>query len=71
MRARKNTKVVTYEPLTLDKEQAKSRYNLGENSLNKIAAAAGAYIKVGRRNLYLRKAMDTYFENLAQTQQEM
>ena len=69
MRARKNTKVVTFEPLTLDKEQA--RYNLGENSLNKIAAAAGAYIKVGRRKLYLRKAMDTYFENLAQTQQEM
>ena len=59
MRARKNTKVVTFEPLT------------GENSLNKIAAAAGAYIKVGRRKLYLRKAMDTYFENLAQTQQEM
>ena len=70
MRARKNTKVVTFEPLTLDKEQAKAR-NLGENSLNKIAAAAGAYIKVGRRKLYLRKAMDTYFENLAQTQQEM
>ena len=67
MRARKNTKVVTFEPLTL----AKARYNLGENSLNKIAAAAGAYIKVGRRKLYLRKAMDTYFENLAQTQQEM
>lgn len=71
MRARKNTKVVTFEPLTLDKEQAKARYNLGENSLNKIAAAAGAYIKVCRRKLYLRKAMDTYFENLAQTQQEM
>ena len=53
MRARKNTKVVTFEPLTLDKEQAKARYNLGENSLNKIAAAAGAYIKVGRRKLYL------------------
>ena len=68
MRARKNTKVVTFEPLTLDKEQAKARYNLGENSLNKIATA---YIKVGRRKLYLRKAMDTYFENLAQTQQEM
>lgn len=28
MRARKNTKVVTFEPLTLDKEQAKARYNL-------------------------------------------
>lgn len=71
MRARKNNKIVTFEPLTLDKDQAKARYNLGESSLNKIATVAGACIKVGRRKLYLRKAMDTYFENLAQAQQEM
>lgn len=50
--------------VNLTQEQAKARYNIGENTLYKIAAEIGADIYVGKKHLYSKKRLDNYFENL-------
>ena len=51
--------------VTIDKEMAQMRYSLGADSIDKIAREAGAVIKIGRRKLYLVKALDAYMASLA------
>ena len=56
----------TIAPLTLDRKQAQERYNLGVNSINKVAEEAAAVIRIGRRKLYLLEKMDEYFRDRAE-----
>lgn len=65
MRKRKQNANESNEIVTIDREMAKERYSLGGDSVDKVAKEAGAVIKIGRRKLYLVKAMDAYFESLA------
>lgn len=51
--------------VTITIEQAKERYNLGTNTLNKVAADANAIIYVGRRKVFHVPKLDKYFEELA------
>lgn len=50
--------------VNLSKEQAKARYNIGENTLYNISNEIGADIYVGRKHLYSKKKLDNYFENM-------
>lgn len=51
--------------LTITLEQAKERYNLGANTINKIATDANAVIYIGRRKIFLMSKIDKYLEELA------
>lgn len=44
--------------------QAADRYNVGTNSLRRIATAANAVIRIGRVTLVDTKTLDNYLENL-------
>ena len=47
--------------ITLSEAQARARYNMGRKKLVKVAARAGALVKLGsRKNLYLRERLDEY-----------
>ena len=50
--------------VNLTLEQAKARYNIGENSLYKISNEIGADIFIGKKHLYSKKRLDNYFESL-------
>lgn len=50
--------------VNLSQEQAKARYNIGENTLYRISSEIGADIYIGKKHLYNKKKLDTYFENL-------
>lgn len=51
------------EIFLLDEMQAKTRYNIGRNTLLKIAGEAGAIVRIGsRKNLYGRQVLDEYFK---------
>lgn len=52
-------------PVTITEEQAKARYNLGTNNLNKLAQEAGAIVHYGRKKLFLVQKLDAYMEYLA------
>lgn len=65
MRKRKQNANESNEIVTIDREMAQERYSLGGDSVDKVAREAGAVIKIGRRKLYLVKAMDSYLESLA------
>lgn len=48
----------------LDIEQMQARYGLGRQTLDKIAVAIGAKVKIGRRTLYKRKVVDDWADSL-------
>lgn len=52
------------EPVTITEEQAKARYNLGTNTLNKLGKEAQAVVHYGRKKLFLVKKLDEYMELL-------
>lgn len=54
-------------PMTLTTEQAKARYNIGTNTLNKVAEDAGAVIYIGRRKIFFVEKMDEYMRQLAES----
>lgn len=48
----------------IDIEQMQARFNLGRQTLDKIAVTIGAKVKVGRRTLYKRAVMDDWADSL-------
>lgn len=52
------------ELVTITEEQAKARYNLGTNTLNKLGKEAQAVVHYGRKKLFLVKKLDEYMELL-------
>mgnify|MGYP001264472220 CR=1 FL=1 len=64
MRKLQREQIDLNQVVTLTIEQAKARYNIGYNTLYKVAEQAGAIIKIGRRRLFSRKKLDEYFQNL-------
>ena len=65
MRKIKIEEEVQFVPLTINRAQAKARYNIGENLLDRIAKEAKAVVKIGRRKVYLVSKLDAYFETEA------
>lgn len=59
------TQYTEKEPVTITEEQAKARYNLGTNTLNKLGREAEAIVHYGRKKLFLVKRLDEYMELLA------
>ena len=49
----------------LDIEQMQARFNLGRQTLDRIAVTIGAKVKIGRRTLYKRKLMDDWADSLS------
>lgn len=49
----------------IDIEQMQARFNLGRQTLDKIAVTIGAKVKVGRRTLYKRQVMDDWADSLS------
>lgn len=49
----------------LTMELAKTRYNLGQSSVQKAARDCGAIVRIGCRRLFSRRILDKYFESLA------
>ena len=49
-------------PVTINRAQAKARYNLGENLIDRIAKETQAVVRIGRRKVYLVSKLDAYFE---------
>lgn len=66
MRKLKVDTVDLNQVFNLNKEQAKSRYNIGDTKLRMMAEDAGAIVRVGEKVLYSRTRMDKYFENMAE-----
>lgn len=66
MRKLKTDKIDLDKVTNLTKEQAKSRYNVGDVKLRAIADDAGAVIRIGKKILYSRTKMDRYFEHMAE-----
>lgn len=50
---------------TLSTEQAKVRYGLGYDAIQRAARECGAIVRMGNRRLYSRRKLDKYFESLA------
>lgn len=63
MRALQTETVDLNQVVALTEDQARSRYNVGSNTLYKIADDAGANIRIGKKRLYSRVKLDEYFEN--------
>lgn len=62
-----NENVSMNEVLVLSELQAKTRYNIGRNTLLDIANEAGAVVRLGcRKNGYLREVLDDYFRRMAE-----
>lgn len=49
------------EIINLTEEQARIRYNIGRTNLKEIANYIGANVRVGKKRLYNRRALDEYF----------
>lgn len=47
--------------LVMNEMQAKTRYSIGRNRLLEAARDAGAIVKNGTKNGYLRPVLDEYF----------
>ena len=56
-----DTTINLNEVLVLTELQAKTRYSVGRNKLLEIAHNAGAIVKNGAKNTYLRPVLDEYF----------
>lgn len=65
MRKIKLEETETVERFVLSQEQAKTRYNLGNNMIDQVAKEADAIVYVGRRKLYVIEKLDKYFLKLA------
>lgn len=63
MRALQTDPVDLNQVVALTESQARSRYNIGANTLYKLADEAQANIRVGKRRLYSRNKLDQYFED--------
>lgn len=50
---------------TLSTEQAKLRYGLGYDAIQRAARECKAIVRMGNRRLYSRRKLDKYFESLA------
>ena len=48
------------EPLTMDLETAKARYQIGAHTLVRIAKEAGAIRKFGKVRLFVRPILDDF-----------
>ncbi len=66
MEARNSFDAVSLNEMVLiDSEQLQARFNLGRQTLDKIAVTIGAKVKVGRRTLYKRAVMDDWADSLS------
>lgn len=66
MEARNSFDAVSLNEMVLiDSEQMQARFNLGRQTLDKIAVTIGAKVKVGRRTLYKRQVMDDWAGSLS------
>ena len=54
------------EPLAISQEQAKARYNMGTQMIDKVAGDAKAIVRIGRRKVYLVGKLDDYINKLAE-----
>lgn len=54
------------EPLAINQEQAKARYNMGTYMIDKVAGDAKAIVRIGRRKVYLVGKLDDYINKLAE-----
>ena len=54
------------EPLAISQEQAKARYNMGTDMIDKVAGDAKAIVRIGRRKVYLVGKLDDYINKLAE-----
>jgi hypothetical protein len=61
MRALRTDAVDLNQIIALTEDQARSRYNVGSNTLYKVADEAGANIRIGKKRLYSRIKLDQYF----------
>ena len=68
MRALQTNEVNLNQVIALTEDQARSRYNVGSNTLFKIADEAAANIRIGKKRLYSRSKLDQYFEEELATQ---
>ncbi len=67
MRALQTDKVDMNQIIALTIDQAKTRYNIGSNSLYEVAEKAEAVIRIGsKKKLYSRQKLDRYFEKLTE-----
>ncbi|NLK29240.1 MAG: hypothetical protein GX306_13035 [Clostridiales bacterium] len=57
---------VSNETVLLDRNQAGSIYNLGWQTLDRIASECNARITIGRRVLYHKPTLDSYFLSLTE-----
>ena len=65
MEARNNYDAVSIDEMVLiDIEKMQARFNLGRQTLDKIAVRIGAKVKIGRRTLYKRQIMDDWANSL-------
>ena len=65
---RKTTETYTPNAITVTISELQARLNCGRDSAEKIAGAAGARIKVGRRTLYHVGKVEAYLKQLADEQ---
>lgn len=55
------------EIILLTEKQAKTRYNIGRNTLISVADEAGAVVRLGnQKKNYLREVLDEYFRRRAE-----
>lgn len=64
MRSLQTEAVNLDQVIALTEDQARSRYNVGSNTLYKIADDAEANIRIGKKRLYSRVKLDKYFEEM-------
>lgn len=60
----------TGAPITIGLPELMARLNSGRQTAEKVAAAAGAKIKIGRRTLYHVGKIERYLDQLAEQQDE-
>lgn len=53
------------ERILIDADALQTTLNCGKCTAEKIAAAAGAVVRVGKRKLYNVKKLETYLESIA------
>ena len=68
MHVKDRRKPETGGPITIGLPELMARLNSGRQTAEKVAAAAGAKIKIGRRTLYHVGKIEAYLDQLADEQ---
>ena len=68
MKHKKERKAGTGAVITIGLPELMARLNSGRQTAEKVADAAGAKIKIGRRTLYHVGKIEAYLEQLAEQQ---